>query len=133
MCQPTQRRISEKIKSTLDSDALPFHEILDADRGLRGVSLGGFARSALGGFAGSALVSGFSKEAGRRRSTDGRVQGATVTDRTVSWVTTLRTACPTRRVAEGERLRLAYGMRREQCLVNAAGAARRGNRRQARL
>ncbi len=31
MFQPTQRRISEKIKSTLDSDALPFHEILDAD------------------------------------------------------------------------------------------------------
>ena len=31
MLQPTQRRISEKIKSTLDSDALPFHEILDAD------------------------------------------------------------------------------------------------------
>src|SRR5580693_3288553 len=31
MFQPTRRRISEKIKSTLDSDALPFHEILDAD------------------------------------------------------------------------------------------------------
>jgi len=31
MFQATQRRISEKIKSTLDSDALPFHEILDAD------------------------------------------------------------------------------------------------------
>ena len=31
MFQPTQQRISEKIKSTLDSDALPFHEILDAD------------------------------------------------------------------------------------------------------
>ena len=31
MCQTTQQRISEKIKSTLDSDALPFHEILDAD------------------------------------------------------------------------------------------------------
>jgi hypothetical protein len=31
MFQPTQRRISEKIKSTLDSDALPFHEILDTD------------------------------------------------------------------------------------------------------
>jgi Transposase DDE domain len=31
MFQSTQRRISEKIKSTLDSDALPFHEILDAD------------------------------------------------------------------------------------------------------
>src|ERR1700678_3083339 len=31
MFQPTQRRISEKIKSTLDSDALPFHELLDAD------------------------------------------------------------------------------------------------------
>jgi hypothetical protein len=31
MFQPTQRRISEKFKSTLDSDALPFHEILDAD------------------------------------------------------------------------------------------------------
>jgi hypothetical protein len=31
MFQPTQRRISEKIKSTLDSDALPFHEILDFD------------------------------------------------------------------------------------------------------
>jgi hypothetical protein len=26
MFQPTRRRISEKIKSTLDSDALPFHE-----------------------------------------------------------------------------------------------------------
>ena len=31
MFQATRRRISEKIKSTLDSDALPFHEILDAD------------------------------------------------------------------------------------------------------
>ena len=31
MFQPTQRRISEKIKSTLDSDALPFHEILDTE------------------------------------------------------------------------------------------------------
>jgi hypothetical protein len=31
MFQLTQRRISEKIKSTLDADALPFHEILDAD------------------------------------------------------------------------------------------------------
>jgi hypothetical protein len=31
MFQPTQRRISEKIRSTLHSDALPFHEILDAD------------------------------------------------------------------------------------------------------
>ena len=31
MFQRKQRRISEKIKSTLDSDALPFHEILDAD------------------------------------------------------------------------------------------------------
>ena len=31
MFEPTQRRISEKIKSTLDSDALPFHEFLDAD------------------------------------------------------------------------------------------------------
>jgi hypothetical protein len=31
MFQATQRRISEKIKSTLDSDALPFHEILDTD------------------------------------------------------------------------------------------------------
>src|SRR5271155_2974157 len=30
MFQTTQRRVSEKIKSTLDSDALPFHEILDA-------------------------------------------------------------------------------------------------------
>jgi Transposase DDE domain len=30
MSQTTQRRISEKIKSTLDSDMLPFHEILDA-------------------------------------------------------------------------------------------------------
>ena len=31
MFQPTQQRISEKIKSTLDSDALPFHETLDAN------------------------------------------------------------------------------------------------------
>jgi hypothetical protein len=31
MFQTTRRRISEKIKSTLDSGALPFHEILDAD------------------------------------------------------------------------------------------------------
>jgi hypothetical protein len=31
MFQPKQPRISEKIESTLDSDALPFHEILDAD------------------------------------------------------------------------------------------------------
>jgi hypothetical protein len=31
MFQPTRRRVSEKIKSTLDSDALPFHEILDAN------------------------------------------------------------------------------------------------------
>jgi len=31
MFQTTQRRISEKIKSTLDCDALPFREILDAD------------------------------------------------------------------------------------------------------
>jgi hypothetical protein len=31
MYQSTQKRISEKIKSTLDSDALPFHEVLDAD------------------------------------------------------------------------------------------------------
>src|SRR5277367_4630098 len=31
MCQGTQRRIAEKIKSTLDSDALPFHEILDVE------------------------------------------------------------------------------------------------------
>jgi hypothetical protein len=31
MFQATQRRISEHIKSTLDSDALPFHEILDDD------------------------------------------------------------------------------------------------------
>jgi hypothetical protein len=31
MFQPTRRRVSEKIKSTLDSDTLPFHEILDAN------------------------------------------------------------------------------------------------------
>jgi hypothetical protein len=31
MSQPTQRRIAEKIKSTLDADSLPFHDILDAD------------------------------------------------------------------------------------------------------
>jgi len=31
MFQATQRRISEKINSTLDANALPFHEILDAD------------------------------------------------------------------------------------------------------
>jgi Transposase DDE domain len=31
MFQATQTRVAEKIKSTLDSDALPFHEILDAD------------------------------------------------------------------------------------------------------
>jgi hypothetical protein len=31
MFQATQTRVGEKIKSTLDSDALPFHEILDAD------------------------------------------------------------------------------------------------------
>jgi hypothetical protein len=31
MFQATRRRISEKIKSTLDSDAFPFHEILAAD------------------------------------------------------------------------------------------------------
>jgi Transposase DDE domain len=31
MFQPTRRRVSEKTKSTLDSDALPFHEILDAN------------------------------------------------------------------------------------------------------
>jgi hypothetical protein len=31
MFQPTQRRISEMIKSTLHSDALPFHGMLDAD------------------------------------------------------------------------------------------------------
>ena len=30
MSQTTQRRISEKVKSTRDSDLLPFHEILDA-------------------------------------------------------------------------------------------------------
>lgn len=30
MSQPTQGPIAEKIKSTLDSDALPFHDILDA-------------------------------------------------------------------------------------------------------
>jgi hypothetical protein len=29
--QPTRRRILKKIKSTLDSDALPLQEILDAD------------------------------------------------------------------------------------------------------
>jgi Transposase DDE domain len=31
MCQSTQRRVREKIKSTREADALPFHEILDAD------------------------------------------------------------------------------------------------------
>jgi hypothetical protein len=31
MFQPTRRRISEKFKSTLNSDALPFHEILNDD------------------------------------------------------------------------------------------------------
>ena len=31
MSQSTQRRLSEKIKSLRESDALPFHEILDAD------------------------------------------------------------------------------------------------------
>jgi hypothetical protein len=31
MFQTTQSRVSEKIKSTLDSDALPFHEILDSE------------------------------------------------------------------------------------------------------
>jgi Transposase DDE domain len=31
MFQGTQARVSEKIKSTLDSDALPFHEILNAE------------------------------------------------------------------------------------------------------
>jgi hypothetical protein len=31
MCQSMQRRVAEKIKSTRDADALPFHEILDAD------------------------------------------------------------------------------------------------------
>ena len=31
MCQSIQRQVVEKIKSTLDANALPFHEILDAD------------------------------------------------------------------------------------------------------
>ena len=31
MSQATRRRISEKVKSLHDSDALPFHDILDAD------------------------------------------------------------------------------------------------------